>query len=93
MPVDKPSRWTLQDAKNRFSELVRRVLTDGPQMVTRGRAGVREGQDTVVVLSMADYQRLVGRAGSLLAFLQRSPLSDVDLDIDRPRDAGRAVSL
>ncbi len=85
-------RWTLQDAKNRFSELVRRVLSDGPQMVTRGRAG-REGQDAVVVLSMADYQRLVGRAGSLLAFLQRSPLADVDLDIDRQRDTGRSVTL
>jgi prevent-host-death family protein len=93
MTANIRNRWTLQDAKNRFSELVRRVLADGPQMVTRGRAGAREGQDAVVVLSMADYQRLVGRTGSLLAFLQRSPLAESDLEIDRPRDAGRSVVL
>ncbi len=92
MGIDARSQWTLQDAKNRFSELVRRVLTDGPQMVTRGRSGTA-GQDAVVVLSIADYQRLVGRAGSLLAFLQRSPLADIDLDIERSCAPGRAVSL
>lgn len=91
MVIHTPARWTLQDAKNRFSELVRRVLSDGPQMVTRGRAG--EGQDSVVVVSMSEYQRLLGRAGSLLAFLQRSPLADVELDLDRPRDTGRAIEL
>ena len=91
MAIDARSRWTLQDAKNRFSELVRRVLSTGPQMVTRGRAG--DSQDAVVVLSMADYQRLLGRTGSLLAFLQRSPLADVELEIDRPRDAGRSVAI
>jgi antitoxin Phd len=93
MTADTGSRWTLQDAKNRFSELVRRVLTQGPQTVTRGRPGVRRDQDTVVVLSAADYQRLVGRQGSLVSFLQRSPLADVELEIDRPRSSGRPVSL
>jgi hypothetical protein len=29
-----PGRWLLQDAKARFSELVRRAKTDGPQLVT-----------------------------------------------------------
>lgn len=93
MPADSAKRWTLQDAKNRFSELVRRVLTEGPQTVTRGRPGAGKSQDTVVVLSAADYQRLVGRQGSLLAFLQRSPLADVELKIDRPRNTGRPVKV
>ena len=34
-----------------------------------------------------------GSAISLLIFLQRSPLAEIDLDIDRPRDAGRSVDL
>jgi prevent-host-death family protein len=93
MPPGTRNRWTLQDAKNRFSELVRRVLTEGPQTVTRGRPGARQGQDAVVVLSAADYQRLVSRAGSLLTFLQRSPLADVELDLPRPKSPGRSVSL
>ncbi|MBM3223472.1 MAG: type II toxin-antitoxin system Phd/YefM family antitoxin [Candidatus Tectomicrobia bacterium] len=37
--------WPLQDAKNRFSELVEQALHDGPQVVTR------HGKATVVVLS------------------------------------------
>lgn len=91
MATERHDRWTLQDAKNRFSELVRRALAHGPQLVTRGRAGTPE--ETVVVLSMTDYQRLIGRTGSLLAFLQRSPLADVDLEVERPRDSGRSVTL
>ena len=27
--------WQLQDAKNRFSEIVNKALRDGPQVVTR----------------------------------------------------------
>jgi prevent-host-death family protein len=80
-------RWTLQDAKNRFSELVRYVFSDGPQVVTRG------GSDAVVVLSATEYERLTGPAESLLAFLQASPLARVDLPIDRPSETGRSVEF
>lgn len=46
------ARWSLQDAKNRFSAVVDAALKGTPQTVTkRGRAAV-------VVLSVADYERL-----------------------------------
>src|SRR5438093_1119089 len=48
--------WTLEEAKARFSELVRQARERGPQRVT-----VR-GQDAVVVLSAADYARLAPAA-------------------------------
>ena len=44
--------WSLQDAKNRFSELVNAALTGEPQRVTR------RGQPTVVVLAEKEYERL-----------------------------------
>ncbi|MCC6775330.1 MAG: type II toxin-antitoxin system Phd/YefM family antitoxin [Hyphomicrobiales bacterium] len=44
-----PGSWKLHDAKARFSELVRRAQSDGPQRVTV------HGKDTVVVLSAEDY--------------------------------------
>jgi antitoxin Phd len=44
--------WQVQEAKQRFSELVRRALDDGPQIVTR------HGQEVVVVVAAAEYQRL-----------------------------------
>ena len=58
--------WTLEKAKNQFSELVRRALAHEPQLVTRG------GQDAVVVVAKADYERLVAPK-SLVDFLRSSP--------------------
>ena len=42
-------RWPLQDAKARFSELVRRVRSEGPQHVTV------HGREEVVVISSEDF--------------------------------------
>ena len=47
-----PSNWQLQDAKARFSELVRRAREQGPQHVT-----IR-GEPAVVEVSEEDFTRL-----------------------------------
>ena len=44
--------WPLQDAKNKFSELVNAALAGEPQRVTR------RGHPAVVVLSAEEYERL-----------------------------------
>lgn len=78
--------WKLEDAKNRFSELVRRALASGPQRVTRN------GRDAVVVLSASEYERLAAPR-DLVTFLRDSPLADYlrtgELDLTRSRDTGR----
>ncbi|MBI4513507.1 MAG: type II toxin-antitoxin system Phd/YefM family antitoxin [Gemmatimonadetes bacterium] len=83
-------RWKLEEAKNRFSELVRRALAHGPQLVTRN------GRDAVVVLSVQDYERLAVPR-DLVDFLRQSPFADAlaagELDLERPRDLGRDLSL
>jgi antitoxin Phd len=81
------NRWSLQDAKNQFSELVRRVMSEGPQMVTRS------GQDAVVVIAASEYEQLMATPRSLVDFLQASPLADVQIDVNRPRESGRSVEL
>ncbi len=50
------STWKLQDAKARFSEVVRRARSDGPQHVTV------HGRNEAVVISAADYVRLTEKA-------------------------------
>ncbi len=51
-----PGAWKLQDAKARFSEVVRRAQSEGPQRVTV------HGKDTVVILSAEDYARVAPSA-------------------------------
>ena len=62
--------WTLEKAKNGFSEVVRLALDHEPQLVTRGRAGA----EAVVVIARDDYERLIGPT-DLYAALQQSPLA------------------
>jgi antitoxin Phd len=81
------SRWQLQDAKNRFSELVDTVLRAGPQVVTR------RGEDAVVVIPAETYRELTRPKGSLLDFFANSPLRGAGLDLARDDDTGRRVRL
>ncbi len=79
--------WQLQEAKNRFSEVVNRALAEGPQIVTR------HGQEIVVILSKADYNRLRKSQTSLLEFFRASPLVGVELDLERDQSLPRKVDL
>lgn len=76
-PARSPGHWPLQDAKARFSELVRRVHSDGPQHVTV------HGRDEVVVITAEDFRRLQGRqtGRALVEALQASPHRDVELTL------------
>ena len=85
-----PGHWLLQDAKARFSELVRRVRSEGPQHVTV------HGRDEVVVIAVEDYRRLQGQqtGKALVDALQASPYPELDLALAPPTQAPvRDVSL
>jgi prevent-host-death family protein len=82
-------RWLLQDAKARFSELVRRVKTDGPQLVTV------HGREEVVVVAADEYRRLKGEVTgqALIDMLQASPHRDVEIAPPRAPVPVRDVNL
>lgn len=86
MPTRRPA-WKLEDAKARFSELVRRAHEDGPQAVT-----VR-GKPAVVVVDAQEYERLTAERPRqpLVPFLESLHLDG--LDLTRDRDPGRDVEL
>ena len=85
------ARWQLQQAKNRFSEVVDRAIREGPQTVTR------HGRDAVVIVSANEFRRASELAErqrqSLAEFLMHSPLRGSKLRIRRSRDTGRLVKL
>ena len=83
----KSHPWQIQEAKQRFSEVVRLANADGPQMVTH------RGQTTAWIVSDKDYHKLTQSRESLVDFFQRSPHRDLDLKIERRKDAPRAIDL
>lgn len=80
-------RWKLEDAKARFSEVVRHAREDGPQ-----RVSVR-GQDAVVVMSVEEFERLAPEKprAPFVTFMESLHLGG--LDLEREMDRGRDVEL
>jgi len=72
----QPGYWLLQGAKAPFSELVRRVRSEGPQHVT-----VR-GRDEVVVIAAEEFRRLKGdlTGQAFTAAMQASPHRGIDIE-------------
>jgi antitoxin Phd len=78
--------WQLQEAKNKFSEVVETSITKGPQIISR------RGKDTAVLISLADYQRLSGKKKDLKKALMNSGFDKLDLENIRDRSTtGRAT--
>lgn len=72
-------QWQVQEAKQRFSELIRAVRHEGPQTVTR------HGEAIAVVLDVGEYRRLRGD-DDFKAFLASAPdfgVAEIQRD-DRP---------
>jgi len=87
--LSQRGRWRLQDAKARFSELVRLAHTDGPQHVTL------HGRDAVVIVDAAEFQRLCGSpTGQLLIdVLATSPHLEIEVQPLRSIMPVRAIDL
>lgn len=81
------NHWQLQDAKNKFSKLVDKVQQAGPQVVTK------HGKETVVVISVDEYKKLIKPRKKLIDFFQSSPLAKVELDFVRKKDTPRDIEL
>ena len=77
--------WQLQEAKNKFSNLVEQARKVGPQIVTK------HGKESVIVLSVEDFHKLTRPKKSLHKFLRESPLAGLDLDVKRDKEPPRDI--
>ena len=95
-----PDHWQIQEAKQRFSEMIRAVTSKGPQVITR------HGEDIAIVIDVSGYHRLTRAAVNLTDVLLGGPKVDdsiIDVfaeieaerkaDLERPIDLGSADDL
>lgn len=79
--------WQLADAKNKFSEVMTRAITEGPQRV-------RRRQDVIFIISETDYNKIKGKNPvSFKEFLLNSDVSLEGLDLSRDRSTMRDIEL
>jgi prevent-host-death family protein len=89
-----PDHWQIQDAKQRFSEMIRAVMRDGPQVITK------HGEDVAVVVDIAEYRRLTRPTVDLARILLGGPKLDdaaaevfAEVEAERKTDFGRVIDL
>jgi prevent-host-death family protein len=80
-------RWQVQEAKQRFSEVLRAAEAGEPQIVTK------HGEEIAVVIDIAEYRRLRGEPISLMEYLRTDPIADEGFAVERRSDPPRAVDL
>jgi prevent-host-death family protein len=89
-----PDHWQIQDAKQRFSEMIRAVMRDGPQVITR------HGEDVAVVVDIVEYRRLTRPAVDLIGILLGGPKLDdtaagafAEVEAEHKADFGRTTDF
>jgi prevent-host-death family protein len=79
--------WTVAEAKAKFSEVLDRALSDGPQTITRN------GKLTAVIVSVEEWARRAKRQGTLVDFFANSPLRGSGLEIERLKEVATPPDL
>ncbi len=89
-----PDHWQIQDAKQRFSEMIRAVASEGPQVITR------HGEDVAVVVGIEEYRRLTRPVVDLAGVLLGGPKVDdgaadvfAEVEAERKADFGRVIGF
>jgi prevent-host-death family protein len=79
--------WTVAKAKSKFSEIIERAISEGPQTITR------RGRTAAVVVGAEEWQRKTKRSGNLAEFFAESPLRGSGLKVRRSKSQPRKISL
>jgi prevent-host-death family protein len=79
--------WTVAEAKAKFSEMIERAMSEGPQTITR------KGRTAAVVVGAEEWQRKTMRVGNLAEFFAASPLRGSGLKVHRLKKRPRKISL
>ncbi|MGH9397438.1 MAG: type II toxin-antitoxin system Phd/YefM family antitoxin [Terriglobia bacterium] len=79
--------WTVAEAKAKFSEVIDKARSAGPQTITRN------GRTAAVVVATEEWERKTKRKGNLADFFASSPLRRSGSKIERLRGRLRQADL
>ncbi|HLW86171.1 MAG TPA: type II toxin-antitoxin system Phd/YefM family antitoxin [Candidatus Sulfotelmatobacter sp.] len=79
--------WTVAEAKAKFSEIIDRAMSEGPQTITRN------GHTAAVVVGAEEWERKTMRAGNLAEFFAGSPLRGSHLRVQGLKAKPRKIKL
>jgi prevent-host-death family protein len=80
-------QWQLQEAKAKFSEVVKLANQEGPQEITM------RGQPTAILISLEDFKKIKEKKPSLVSLMRSSPLAGINLDLQRDQSPARDIKL
>jgi prevent-host-death family protein len=78
-------KWSVAEAKAKFSEVIDLAQSHGPQTVTRN------GRTAVMIVAAEEWERKSKRRGNLAEFFAASPLGGSQLNVRRVKDRPRKV--
>ena len=79
--------WTVAQAKAKFSEIIDRALSEGPQTITRN------GRTAAVIVGAEEWEQKTRRVGNLAEFMATSPLRRSGLKLRRLKQLSRKIDL
>jgi len=79
--------WTVAEAKAKFSEVLEKALSEGPQTITR------RGRMTAVLINAEEWARKTQRTGNLAEFFAASPLRGSKLRLRARKEQPRKIDL
>ena len=86
-PLKRHRKWQVQEAKAKFSQLIKETVSSGYQMITKN------GEPVAYLVSREEFELYLKPQKSLLEVLDQCPYPEVDFDFDRSRDTIREVDL
>jgi prevent-host-death family protein len=87
IPRTKHRKWQVQEAKAKFSQLIKEAVSSGYQAITKN------GEPVAYIVSKEEFELYLKPQKSLLEVFDQCPYPNVDLDIDRNKDPIREIDL
>ncbi len=79
--------WKIQDAERQFAKLINKAMIQGPQYI------IRQGVETVVIISVREYENLISDKTDFTEFLLSCPKLDENFEPERQKDFSRNMDL